>query len=84
MLGILVKIAAFIGTIVAAIIPAIGREIRRNDSVRQIGADDETRDTLDRDILDATRRNRVRASDVEAAHGTVSRRSDSDNEHVRR
>ncbi len=50
-------LAAFLGRLLAAMLPAIGREIRRNHTVQQKGNDHETKDSLDADIWDAANRN---------------------------
>ena len=42
--------ASFIGKLIAEMIPAIGKEIRKNDTVKQIGADDEVLADIDDDI----------------------------------
>ena len=61
MTGWLAKLAEFLGRffgrLLAALLPAIGREIRKNNTVEQKGNDHETKDTLDSDIWDAARRN---------------------------
>ena len=56
MTGWLAKLAEFFGRLLAALLPAIGREIRRNNTVQQKGNDHETKDTLDSDIWDAANR----------------------------
>jgi hypothetical protein len=38
----LILLASFIGKLLAQLIPAIGAEIRRNNTVKQVGADHET------------------------------------------
>lgn len=45
-----VAIAAFLGKLFAMLIPAIGKEIRQNNTVKQIGADDEVSTDIDADI----------------------------------
>jgi hypothetical protein len=48
-----VKIAIFLGTLLAKLIPAIGAEIRKNNTVKHIGADRETKDAIDLCITDS-------------------------------
>ena len=46
-------IASFLGTLFAKLIPAIGTEIRKNNTVKHIGADDETKNAIDSCITDS-------------------------------
>ena len=46
-------IASFLGTLFAKLIPAIGTEIRKNNTVKHIGADRETKDAIDSCITDS-------------------------------
>ncbi len=43
----------FFGRLLAAMLPAIGREIRANNTIEQKGHDDETNEILDTDIWTA-------------------------------
>ena len=47
MSALLSAIGAFIGAIFAKLLPSIGEEIRKNNTVEQIGADDETMADID-------------------------------------
>ena len=49
----LLWIASFLGKLFAELIPAIGKEIRKNNTVRHIGADRETKDAIDACITDS-------------------------------
>ena len=49
----LLAIAALIGRLLAQLIPAIGAEIRKNNTVKHIGADRETKDAIDLCITDS-------------------------------
>ena len=46
-------IASFLGTLFAKLIPAIGTEIRKNNTVKHIGADRETKNAIDSCITDS-------------------------------
>ena len=48
----LLWIASFIGKLFAEMIPAIGKEIRKNNTVEYIGADDESEDAIADSIID--------------------------------
>jgi hypothetical protein len=52
-MGWLTTLGAFLGRLLAAMLPAIGRELRANNTVEQKGLDDETNATLDGDIWTA-------------------------------
>ena len=43
-------IAVFLGKFLAQLIPALGTKLRRNNTVEQIGANDETQADIDNDI----------------------------------
>jgi hypothetical protein len=45
-------IASFLGMLFAKLIPAIGTEIRKNNEVKYIGADDESEDAITDSIID--------------------------------
>jgi len=47
-----VAIAAFLGKLFAMLIPAIGTEVRKNNKVEYIGADDESEDAIADSITD--------------------------------
>ena len=53
MSAFLSAIAAFLGTLFAKLIPAIGAEVRKNNTVKHIGADRETKDAIDLCITDS-------------------------------
>ena len=53
------KLADFIGRVLAKLIAPLGREIRKNRTGKQTGADDETLDTIDDDVWDAATSDRV-------------------------
>jgi hypothetical protein len=63
MLSFLIDWAGALGTLLgrifAALVPAVGEEIRKNNTVKQTGADHETLDMLDRDIWDTANSDRV-------------------------
>ena len=46
-------LAEFFGRLLGALLPAVGREIRKNKTVKQTGADNETLDMLDNDVWNA-------------------------------
>ena len=46
-------IASFLGTLLAKLIPAIGAEVRKNNTVKHIGADRETKDAIDACVTDS-------------------------------
>ena len=48
-----VAIAAFLGKLLAMLIPAIGAEVRKNNTVKHIGADRETKDAIDACVTDS-------------------------------
>ena len=48
-----VTIATFLGKLFAMLIPAIGKEIRKNNTVKHIGADRETKDAIDSCVTDS-------------------------------
>ena len=59
-----VTIAAFLGKLFAMLIPAIGAEIRKNNTVTHIGADRETKDAIDLCITDSNGK-RVRMDEAD-------------------
>jgi len=56
---LLAMLADFLGRALAKLIPALGKEIRKNNTVKQTGADHETLDSLDTDIWAAANDDRV-------------------------
>ena len=48
-------IASFLGTLLAKLLPAIGAEIRKNNTVEYIGADDDSEDAISDSIVDDIR-----------------------------
>jgi len=60
--GLLAKLAEFIGRVLAMLIPALGKEIRKNKVVKQTGADYETLETLNDSVWDAANSERVQQS----------------------
>jgi hypothetical protein len=70
-------LADFLGRVLAKLIPALGREIRKNNTVKQTGADHETVDSLDTDIWAAANDNRVQRH-VQSQDRTAPGRADSD------
>ena len=52
-------LAEFFGRLLGALLPAVGREIRKNKTVKQTGADNETLDMLDNDVWNTARSPRV-------------------------
>jgi hypothetical protein len=77
MTGLLAKLAEFLGRLLAALLPAVGREIRKNHTVKPTGADDETLDMLDRDVWDTASSDRVQQP-LHPEDQTPPRRPDSD------
>jgi len=81
MSGLLTKLAAFIGEllgrVLAKLIPALGKEIRKNNTVKQTGADHETIDSLDTDIWNTANSDRVQRH-LQTDHRAASGRADSD------
>jgi hypothetical protein len=49
----ILAIASFLGRLFSELIPAIGAEIRKNNTVKHIGADRETKDAIDLCITDS-------------------------------
>ncbi|MBT3278749.1 MAG: hypothetical protein HN909_02680 [Phycisphaerales bacterium] len=74
MTSYLKSLAAFLGTVLAAIaaklIPALGREIRRNHTVQQKGNDHETNATLDQEIWTTASQARNSSATTEASAPT--------------
>ena len=60
--SILAAIGRFLGAIFSECIPAIGKEIRKNNTVQQKGKDDVTDTMLDDDIWNSANSNRVQRS----------------------
>ena len=58
-------LAKFFGRLLAALLPAIGKEVRRNNTIEQKGYDDETNKMLDDDIWDAANDDRLQPLDPE-------------------
>jgi hypothetical protein len=52
-------LAEFFGRLLGALLPAVGREIRKNRTVKRTGADNETLNTLDSDVWNTARSSRV-------------------------
>ena len=52
-------LATFLGQLLAMLLPAIDREIRKNNTVQQKGYDDETNAALDSDIWTTAGSDRV-------------------------
>ena len=74
---LLAMLADFLGRVLAKLIPALGKEIRKNNTVKQTGADHETLDSLDTDIWATANDDRVQRH-VQAEDRAASRRADSD------
>lgn len=60
----LITLAAFLGKFLAQLIPAIGNEIRKNNTVEQIGADDEVLADISDDIDSGVDRNGLRMDEA--------------------
>ena len=71
-------LAEFFGRLLGALLPAVGREIRKNKTVKQTGADNETLNTLDSDVWNAARSSRVQQY-LQSQNRTASRRAATDN-----
>ena len=58
-------LAEFLGRLLAALLPAIGKEVRRNNTIEQKGYDDETNKMLDDDIWNTANDDRLQPLDPE-------------------
>ena len=77
MKALLAILADFLGRVLAKLIPALGKEIRRNNTVEQTGADHETLDSLDTDIWAGANDDRVQRH-VQTQDRAAPGRADSD------
>ena len=73
-------LAKFFGILIAHILPAIGKEVRKNNSVNQTGADHETTKMLDDDIWNSANSDRLQPKqNVHPESSVSSRCADFDN-----